>query len=91
MNQLIEFYENFDRKINIKRDYQALTQDAQSFIKFYLNFIRFNDSFDIDEDTLLKKLFKKLIIRLKMLYDTRENFIVLKEIKEYLLKLNNNQ
>ena len=23
LNQLIEFYENFDRKINVKREYQA--------------------------------------------------------------------
>ena len=45
---------------------------------------------NIDKDTLLKKLFKKLIIRLKMLYDTRKNFIVLKDVKKYLLKLNNN-
>ena len=26
-----------------------------------------------------------------MLYDTRENFIVLKDVKKYLFKLNNNQ
>ena len=39
----------------------------------------------------MKKLFEKLIIRLKMLYNTRENFIVLKDVKKYLFKLNNNQ
>ena len=66
-------------------------QDAQLFIKFYLNFIRFNIFFDINENTLLKELSKKLIIRLKVLYDTREGFNVLKKIKKYLFKLNNNQ
>ena len=25
LNQLIKFYENFDRKINVKREYQAFT------------------------------------------------------------------
>ena len=39
----------------------------------------------------MKKLSKKLIIRLKILYNTREGFVVLKDIKKYLFKLNNNQ
>ena len=38
----------------------------------------------------MKKLFEKLIIRLKVSYDIREDFIVLKNVKEYLFKLNNN-
>ena len=66
-------------------------QNAQSFIEFYLNFIRFNIFFNINENTFLKELFEKLIIRLKVLYDTREDFNVLKKIKKYLFKLNNNQ
>ena len=90
MNQLIKIYEDFDRKINIKREYRTLMQDAQSFIKFYLNFIRFNDAFAFDNDTFLKKLFNKLTKRLKNSYDIREGFIMLKNAKEYLFKLNNN-
>ena len=90
MNQLIEIYEDFDQKINDKREYQAFMQDAQSFIEFYLNFIRFDIFLNIDEDILLKELSKKLITRLKVLYDTRESFNVLKKIKKYLFKLNNN-
>ena len=39
----------------------------------------------------MKEFFEKLIIRLKMLYNIRESFIVLKDIKKYLFKLNNNQ
>ena len=39
----------------------------------------------------MKKLFKKLIIRLKVLYDICEDFNVLKKTKKYLFKLNNNQ
>ena len=37
-----------------------------------------------------KKLFDKLVKRLKNLYDIRKNFIILKNAKKYLLKLNNN-
>ena len=39
----------------------------------------------------MKELFEKLIIRLKILYNTCEGFIVLRNIKKYLFKLNNNQ
>ena len=56
-----------------------------------MNFTRFDNFFNIDENILLKEFSEKLIIRLKMLYDTYKDFIVLKDIKEYLLKLNNNQ
>ena len=66
-------------------------QNAQLFIKFYLDFIRFNNAFALDNNTLLKKLSNKLIKRLKNSYDTREDFIILKNVKEYLFKLNNNQ
>ena len=38
----------------------------------------------------LKEFFEKLITRLKILYNIRENFIVLKDVKKYLFKLNNN-
>ena len=65
-------------------------QDTQSFIEFYSNFIRLGVFFNINENTLLKELLEKLITRLKVLYDTREGFNVLKKIKKYLLKLNNN-
>ena len=61
MNQLIKFYEDSDRKINVKCEYQAFMQNAQSFIKFYLNFIRFDNFLDIDDDILLEKLPEKLI------------------------------
>ena len=91
MNQLIEIYENFDQKINDKCEYQTLIQGAQSFIEFYLNFIRLNISLDINENILLKELSEKLTTRLKVLYNTREDFNVLKKTKKYLFKLNNNQ
>ena len=39
----------------------------------------------------MKKLLKKLITRLKVLYDTYKDFNVLKKTKKYLFKLNNNQ
>ena len=61
------------------------------FIEFYLNFIHFNDFFNIDNDIFLKKNLEKSITRLKVLYDTRKDFIVLKNAKKYLFKLNNNQ
>ena len=61
MNQLIEIYEDFDRKINVKREYRTLMQNAQSFIKFYLNFICFNNALIFDDDIFLKKLSDKLI------------------------------
>ena len=91
MDQLIEIYENFDRKINVKCEYRTLMQGAQSFIEFYSNFIRLDDALAFDDDIFLKKLFDKLIKRLKDSYDTREGFIILKDAKEYLFKLNNNQ
>ena len=91
MNQLIEIYEDFDQKINVKCEYQTFMHGAQSFIEFYSNFIRFDDTFILDDNILLKKLFKKLIKRLKNSYDIYEGFIILKNAKEYLLKLNNNQ
>ena len=66
-------------------------QDAQPFIKFYSNFIRFNDILVFDDDTLLKEFPNKLIKRLKNSYDTHKGFIILKDAKEYLFKLDNNQ
>ena len=65
-------------------------QGVQLFIEFYSDFIRFNISFNIDEDIFLKELLEKLIIRLKILYDIYEGFNVLKKTKKYLFKLNNN-
>ena len=91
MNQLIEIYEDFDRKINIKCKYRTLIQGAQLFIEFYSFFIRFDNVFALDDDIFLKEFFNKLIKRLKDLYDIREDFIILKNVKEYLFKLNNNQ
>ena len=87
---MIEIYEDFDRKINVKREYRTLMQNTQSFIKFYLNFIRFDGVFIFDDNIFLKELFKKLVKRLKNLYDIREGFIILKNAKKYLFKLNNN-
>ena len=66
-------------------------QDAQLFIEFYLDFIYFDNALILDNNIFLKKLFNKLIKRLKDLYDTHENFIILKNAKKYLFKLNNNQ
>ena len=91
MDQLIEIYEDFNRKINVKCEYRTLMQDAQSFIEFYSDFIRLDDALILDDNILLKKLFDKLIKRLKNLYDIREGFIILKNAKEYLFKLDNNQ
>ena len=56
----------------------------------YLNFIRFNNVFDIDDNIFLKEFSPKLIIRFKILYDIYEDFIVLKNAKKCLFKLNNN-
>ena len=39
----------------------------------------------------MKKLFEKLIKRLKNLYNIYKSFIILKNAKKYLFKLNNNQ
>ena len=88
---MIEIYEYFDRKVNVKCEYRTLMQDAQLFIKFYLNFIRLDNALAFDNNILLKKNSDKLIKRLKNLYDIREDFIMLKNAKEYLFKLNNNQ
>ena len=59
-------------------------------MKMYLNFIRFNKAFDFDDVIFLKEFFDKLIKRLKNLYNIYKNLIILKNIKEYLFKLNNN-
>ena len=91
MNQLIKIYEDFDRKINIKREYRTLIQDIQLFIKFYLNFIYLDNIFALNDNILLIKLFDKLIKRLKNLYDIYKIFIMLKDAKKHLFKLNNNQ
>ena len=65
-------------------------QGAQLFIKFYSDFIHFNDTLALDNNIFLKEFLKKLIKRLKDLYNIRENFIILKNVKKYLFKLNNN-
>ena len=41
LNDLIDIYENSDRQDNAKRQYDSLQQDIISFIKFYVDFIRF--------------------------------------------------
>ena len=74
---MIEIYEDFDRKINVRRKYRTLIQSIQSFIKSYLDFIRLNDVFDFDDDIFLNEFFEKLIKRFKNLYDIREGFITL--------------
>ena len=66
-------------------------QDTQLFIEFYLDFIRLDDVFVFDNNIFLKEFLDKLIKRLKNLYDIYKDFIMLKNAKEYLFKLNNNQ
>ena len=41
LNDLIDIHENLNRQDNIKRQYNSLQQDIISFIKFYVDFIRF--------------------------------------------------
>ena len=60
-------------------------------IDFYSGFIRLDNVLDVNDNIFLKELSQKLIIRLKVLYDICEDFIVLKDVKKYSFKLNNNQ
>ena len=41
LNDLTDIHENSDRQDNVKRQYNSLQQDIMPFMKFYVDFIRF--------------------------------------------------
>ena len=66
-----------------------MKQGIRPFIEFYSNFIRIKVIFKKSSNDLLNELSKKLTKWLKNFYYNKGNYNNLREVKKYLLKLDN--
>ena len=67
LNDLIDIYENSNRQNNVERQYNSFQQDIISFMKFYADFIRFEQVIKKNKNNIIRHL------RLKIREDLRKN------------------
>ena len=87
---LVEFYEDPDQKKYNFRKYHVMVQGTRKFIDFYAEFRWFSFEINIIEKILMEDLEEKIALRLRVLWYIRD-FIILKQTKKFMIKLNNQQ
>ncbi len=92
MKELAELFNDSDKKVNFHKEYYNLIQESKKFSKFYTQFQRLSFYLKYHEKQLIVDLKDKINSRLQFVWI---NQLVqsdsLKEIRFYLIHLNNNQ
>jgi len=92
LKELAQLFNDSNKKVNFRREYYNLIQEFKKFNEFYTQFQRLSFYLDYHEKQLIADLKDKIHFRLQFIWI---NQLVqsdsLKEIRFYLIHLNNNQ
>jgi len=92
LKKLTQLFDDSNKKVNFRRKYYNLIQEFKKFKKFYIQFQRLSFYLDYHEKQLITDLKDKIHSRLRFVWVNQlvqSDF--LKEIRFYLICLNNNQ
>jgi len=92
LKELAQLFDDPDKKVNFRRKYYNLVQGFKKFSEFYTQFQRLSFYLDYHEKQLIADLKDKIHLRLRFVWVGQ---LVqpdsLKEIRSYLIRLNNDQ
>ncbi len=92
LKELAELFNDSNKKVNFRREYYNLVQESKKFSEFYTQFQRLSFYLKYHEKQLIIDLKDKINSRLRFVWiDQLVQFDFLKEIRFYLIHLNNDQ
>ncbi len=92
LKELAQLFDDSDKEVNFRRDYYNLVQEQKKFSEFYTQFQRLFFYLDYQEKQLIVDLKNKINSRLWFAWVTQLiQLSTLKEIRFYLIRLNNDQ
>ncbi len=92
LKELAELFNDSDKKVNFRRKYYNLIQEFKKFSEFYTQFQRLSFYLDYHEKQLIADLKDKIHSHLRFVWvDQLVQSDFLKEIRFYLIHLNNDQ
>ncbi len=92
LKELAELFNDSDKKVNFRREYYNLIQESKKFSEFYTQFQRLSFYLKYHEKQLIVDLKDKINSRLRFVWiDQLVQPDSLKEIRFYLIHLNNDQ
>ncbi len=92
LKELTQLFDDSNKKVNFRREYYNLIQEFKKFSEFYTQFQRLFFYLDYHEKQLIADLKDKIHLRLRFIWvDQLVQPDFLKEIRFYLIHLNNDQ
>ncbi len=92
LKELAQLFDDSNKKVNFRREYYNLVQEFKKFNEFYTQFQRLSFYLDYHEKQLIADLKDKIHLRLRFIWvDQLVQPDFLKEIRSYLIRLNNDQ
>ncbi len=92
LKELAQLFDDSNKKVNFRREYYNLIQEFKKFSEFYTQFQRLSFYLDYHEKQLIADLKDKIHSRLRFVWiDQLVQSDSLKEIRFYLIHLNNDQ
>ncbi len=92
LKELAQLFDDSNKKVNFRRKYYNLIQESKKFSEFYTQFQRLSFYLDYHEKQLIVDLKDKIHSRLRFIWvDQLVQSDFLKEIRFYLIHLNNDQ
>ncbi len=92
LKELAQLFDDSNKKVNFRREYYNLIQESKKFNEFYTQFQRLSFYLDYHEKQLIINLKDKIHSRLQFIWiDQLVQSDSLKEIRFYLIHLNNDQ
>jgi len=92
LKELAQLFDDSNKKVNFRREYYNLIQEFKKFSEFYTQFQRLSFYLDYHEKQLIADLKDKIHSRLQFIWvDQLVQSDSLKEIRFYLIHLNNDQ
>jgi len=92
LKELAQLFDDSNKKVNFRREYYNLIQEFKKFSEFYTQFQRLSFYLDYHEKQLIADLKDKIHLHLRFVWvDQLVQSDFLKEIRFYLIHLNNDQ
>jgi len=92
LKELAQLFDDSNKKVNFHKEYYNLIQEFKKFNEFYTQFQRLSFYLDYHEKQLITDLKDKIHSRLRFIWvDQLVQSDFLKEIRFYLIHLNNDQ
>jgi len=92
LKELAQLFDDSNKKVNFRREYYNLVQEFKKFSEFYTQFQRLSFYLGYHEKQLIADLKDKIHLRLRFVWISQlVQSDSLKEIRFYLIRLNNDQ